>query len=338
MLEKPTLKFLFVLAILLLFAYLVYPTYRFNTLSEEKKQRMKVENPDAYEDLLEKSIKLGLDLQGGMNLVMEVDVQSLLDKLAKNKDERFQNALQAAAERAENEDVNVIDAFEEEIRQRGADIALYYGTRERRSRQEIINYLHEQEEESIDRTLEILRNRVDQFGVSEPNIQKQGNKRIIIELAGITDRQRALELVGKTAKLEFRLLEEQEVTQRVASRINEYLTGGLEEEEDTVETEEAPQDTTEAPQDTAVATPEELFGEGEEFDTTEFDTTGLAEGEAEAEQGKELFYIAPRNIVIKENNVLRFHKVVQDSVVQNIIQQEAGDAQFLLGKMDPRME
>ncbi|RMF54729.1 MAG: protein translocase subunit SecD, partial [Calditrichaeota bacterium] len=176
----------------------------------------------------------------------------------------------------------------------------------------------------------------DQFGVSEPSIQKQGHNRIIIELAGITDRKRALELVGKTARLEFRLLKEPQVAQRVASRINEYLMGQVSEEDTSkvlAETKEATKDTTKP----EGLTEEALLGQTTSEDTTAItDTTALAQNENEF--GESLFFASGRGLSIPELMIPRFHKVLEDPKVQEIIQQEAGDAELLLGKIDPRVK
>ncbi len=78
-------------------------------------------------------------------------------------------------------------------------------------------------EDAVDRALEIIRNRVDKFGVAEPLIQKQGQDRIVVELPGITDRARAISLIGQTAQLEFKLLEPAENLQAIIDRIDRAL-------------------------------------------------------------------------------------------------------------------
>ena len=85
---------------------------------------------------------------------------------------------------------------------------------------DILASLNEQADDAINRVLEILQNRVDQFGVSEPTIQKQGNRRIIVELAGIQDSDRARSLLQSTAQLEFCLVKSPEVTNDILSQID----------------------------------------------------------------------------------------------------------------------
>lgn len=331
-----TVKSVIILFFLILFLYLLYPTIKFNyLLSSSDKERLKIEDPKAYEKLLDRSIKLGLDLQGGMHVVMEVDVEELVKALAKNKDTRFEEAWKEAKEITDKTDADFITVFAQKLEEKGADLARYFGTKSRKNKDEIISYLRKQSEEAINRSLEIIRNRVDEFGVSEPTIQKQGNNRIIVELAGITDPSRVRKLLGKTALLEFRLLKDEQITQNVAAKINEYIKGKLGKEsaaEDTSKTTE--------PQDTSVVTPEELFGESEEAapDTVKKDSATLARERLFKEN---LFFIHPgdpQRLLVPEENVERLKLILEDPEIQKIIQNEAGDAEFLWGKKDPSGE
>jgi len=328
-----TVKSVIIIFFLILFLYLLYPTIKFNyLLSASDKERLKLEDPKTYEKLLDKSIKLGLDLQGGMHVVMEVDVEELVKALAKNKDSRFEEAWKEAKEIVAKEDADFITVFALKLEEKGADLARYFGTKSRKDKDEIISYLRKQSEEAINRSLEIIRNRVDEFGVSEPTIQKQGTNRIIVELAGITDPARVRKLLGKTALLEFRLLKDEQITQNVAAKINEYIKGKIS-KEDTSKVSE--------PQDTSVVTPEELFGKTEEEaapDTTEKDSAALAREKLFKEN---LFFIHPgdpQRLLVPEENVARLKLILEDPDIQKIIQNEAGNAEFLWGKMDPTGE
>lgn len=316
-----------------LFLYLLYPTIKFNYLmSKTAKDDMKLEDPPAYEKLLDNSIKLGLDLQGGMHVVMEVDVEELAKALAKNKDQRFTEAWQEARNIAASEDRDFLTVFAQQLSAKGADLARYYGTKSMREQGDILKYLRTQTTDAVNRSLEILRNRVDQFGVSEPTIQKQGSKRIIIELAGITDPQRVRGILGQTALLEFRLLKEQQITQNVASRINEYIKGALS-EVDTLE--KQPEE-----KDTSVVRPEELFGEAAEavVDTAKRDSASM---EREKLFKENLFFAYPgdpQRLLVPRENEVRLKRVLQDPAIQNIIKTEGGEAEFLWGKLDPSGE
>jgi SecD/SecF fusion protein len=328
-----TVKAVIIVFFIFLFLYLLYPTIRFNYfLNASEKENLKIVDPSSYEKLLDNSIKLGLDLQGGMHVVMEVDIEELSRALARNKDERFEEAWSEAKSISTQEDQDFLNIFAEKLEDRGADLARYYGTKSLREKDEIIKYLREQSNEAINRSLEILRNRVDEFGVAEPTIQKQGTKRIIIELAGITDPQRVRGILGKTALLEFRLLKEQQITQNVASKINEYIKGEVE-EIDTLETPE--------PRDTSVVRPEELFGEIEGdtvADTTGKDSLSLAREQLFKEN---LFFSYPgdpQRLLVPQENEARVKYVLENEEIQNIISTEAGDSEFLFGKIDPSGE
>ncbi|NOX38067.1 MAG: protein translocase subunit SecD [Calditrichaeota bacterium] len=326
-----TIKLSVVVFLILMFAYFVYPTIQFQFLmSKEDRARLQIEDPQKYNRLLDRSIRLGLDLQGGMHVVMEVDVKELLRSLAKNKDDRFDEALEYAAKVSQLGEEDFITAFAEKLESLGADLARYYGSRRLRDRNEILDYLREQTEEAVNRSLEILRNRVDQFGVAEPTIQKQGSHRIIIELAGITDPERVRRLLGETALLEFRLLKEPEIVVNVAKRINDYLRGKAEEADTTAENQQ------ETPADTSEISAEELFGQAG-GDTAAEDTAAVTEEEALFREN--LFLLHPQNryvLLVAKQNEARLRKVLQDPEIQRIVEEEAGDAELLIGKPDPR--
>jgi preprotein translocase subunit SecD len=327
-----TVKSVIILFFIVLFLYLLYPTIKFNYfLDAAKKENLKLVDPKSYERLLDKSIKLGLDLQGGMHVVMEVDIEELSRALAKNKDARFEEAWSEASAISIQEDEDFLALFSQKLEEKGADLARYYGSKSRREKNEILTYLRDQSTEAINRSLEILRNRVDQFGVSEPTIQKQGAKRIIIELAGITDPQRVRGILGKTALLEFRLLKDQQITQNVASKINDFIKGEVVEEDTVAKPEE---------KDTSVVRAEELFGEVEETiaDTTESDSLSLLREQLFKEN---LFFSYPgdpQRLLVPRENETRLKRIMEVPDIQEIIATEAGDSEFLWGKLDPTGE
>ncbi|MFH0765193.1 MAG: protein translocase subunit SecD, partial [Calditrichota bacterium] len=87
----------------------------------------------------------------------------------------------------------------------------------------VLSQLNKEAEDAINRSLEILRNRIDQFGVSEPSIQKKGSRRIVLELPGVQDPSRARDLIGRTALLEFKLLADGEKSQEFIKNVDSYL-------------------------------------------------------------------------------------------------------------------
>jgi preprotein translocase subunit SecD len=319
------MKLFLILAVFALSLYLLYPTYKLSQMSDAEEESLEIEDRNAIIDLKSKSVNLGLDLQGGMHVILEVDVKELLYQLAKNKNEAFTEALDETAIEIQDSDENFITVFNRNLKDRGSRLVRYYGSRELSSEDDVISYLRDQTSETVTRAKEILTNRVDEFGVSEPIIQQQGDNRIIIELAGITDPTRVRQLIGKTAKLEFRLLKDREILLAVAEKMHEYVQSQI-----------APMDTTEeevddegAEADTSVSL-DELFG-SEDSQEAAIDTSGKEEDEL-FEQ--DLFFLHPssqRTLLIPIEKKEKFREFLTLEDIQKIIQDEAGDVEFLWG-------
>jgi len=187
------------------------------------------ENYEAIQAAQERSLKLGLDLLGGMHVTMEVRVDELLRGLAQDPDESFEAAVQTASERNRAEGISVIDAFVEEFETRDPDARLsrYFRNPERNitrrsSNEEVAEYLRAQSDEAVERAIEIIRNRVDRYGVTEPSIQRQGSRRVVVELPGVDDPDRVRNLLRGTAQLEFRLMADPEELTRSLQDIIAY--------------------------------------------------------------------------------------------------------------------
>ncbi len=169
-----------------------------------------------------KAIKKGLDLQGGTYLVYEVDLPKLLEQLARNKDDRFEQIVQAAMTEAQATGGDFFDVLRKHFEQNNLRLSRYFG-KIGESDDKIITDLRREAEDAIDRTLEKLRYRIDQFGVSEPSIHKQGGHRIVVELAGVQDVERAKKIIGTTALLEFKLEKDPEVVQATIEAVDRVL-------------------------------------------------------------------------------------------------------------------
>ena len=176
-----------------------------------------------------KAIKLGLDLQGGTYLVYEVDLPQLLQNLAKVKDRNFESAIKKTVEKVQTANEDFFDVLQEIFQEHQLRLRRYFGGA-RDSDETIITELKKEAEDAVARTLEVLRNRIDQFGVSEPSITKQGAHRIVIELAGIQDVERAKGIIGATALLEFQIEKETEVITAVLNDINRVMKKQLSKE------------------------------------------------------------------------------------------------------------
>ncbi len=172
-----------------------------------------------------KKINLGLDLQGGMHLVLEVDsdksVESTIERMIPEiRSELKSERIRIAAITPENKTRIAIKVQEGDDTQKLEDFfkSNYKNMKFSNPKREngyVYFYMELSHEESkhikdmaVRQALETIRNRIDQFGVSEPDIRLQGEKRILIQLPGIKDTDRAKELIGKTALLEFKLLDE----------------------------------------------------------------------------------------------------------------------------------
>ncbi len=150
-------KLLGVLAVTALSLWSLFPSYQFYSMTPAQRQAME---PAKLAQLRKQSIHLGLDLQGGLQLMLEVDKSRLSAAEAKD---------------------------------------------------------------AVERAREIINNRIDQFGVAEPLIQIEGTDRITVQLPGLTDRTRAIELIGKTALLEFKLVRSAEEQRALFQRLDSWL-------------------------------------------------------------------------------------------------------------------
>ena len=202
----------------------LWPSVKYQQLSSEDIEDMR--ESGTLETLENKIIKQGLDLKGGIYIVLEVDLPTLVTTLAINKDAKFERTVNDVRNiLAENPQRKFFTVFTEKISENGLRLPRYYDVDYGAKAEDILNSIREQADDAINRVLEILQNRVDQFGVSEPTIQKQGNRRIIVELAGIQDSERARALLQSTAQLEFFLVKSPEVTNDILSQIDKVVKG-----------------------------------------------------------------------------------------------------------------
>ena len=217
-----TILFVFGLGI-----YALLPSLRYAIMDEENKSKLSDEQIDYFES---RSIKQGLDLKGGIYIVLEVDLPQLIDNLAKNKDNNFNDFLVKLKSEYNNSSSDFFTVFEELADDKSLKLPRYfinYG----KTKDQIITQLSLQSEDSIKRVIEIIQNRVDQFGVAEPTIQKQGNNRVIVELAGIEDSERARDLLQSTALLELMIVKNVESTNAIIRQIDSIVSSEKTEEE-----------------------------------------------------------------------------------------------------------
>jgi len=206
-----------------------------------KKDSVLSNNPD-YRSAREKRIKLGLDLQGGMYLVMEVNTAKLLEKLARDPDDQFKQILKSAESESKDSDENVVSILARKMKQQGIRMSRYFGSI-REDDAAITSKLLQQESDAVTRAIEIISNRVNQYGVSEPEIQKQGSRRIIVQLPGIAREEEAKRLLQGSALLEFKLVKDPEFAIPIMNQIDQALAGKLKDSTATDKTTAAKTDT-----------------------------------------------------------------------------------------------
>jgi len=193
-----------------------------------------------HDDMLDaklRRMKLGLDLQGGMRVVLEVDIIQLLDDLAKNKDDKFHSIVKEVRNETASNDISIIPIFTQKFKDDTISLSRYYGSRHD-DNNKITSMLEDEAGKAVDRATEIVNNRVNQYGVSEPTIQKQGGRRIIVELPGVKDENEVRQLLQGTAMLEFRMLKDPQISYKVMESVDKFLTGKL--ETDTIASSAAP--------------------------------------------------------------------------------------------------
>jgi SecD/SecF fusion protein len=159
-----------------------------------------------------------------MRVVLEVNTGKLLQKLAKNPDDRFNTILTQAEKQAQTSDQSVVDIVTQKLENENIRLSRYFGNI-RQSDNEIVSELKKDADDAVSRAQEIIRNRVDQYGVSEPSIQRQGSRRIIVELPGVTREEEAKQLLQGTALLEFKILKDPQVAISIMKKIDDVLAG-----------------------------------------------------------------------------------------------------------------
>ncbi|MGC9023171.1 MAG: protein translocase subunit SecDF, partial [Dissulfurimicrobium sp.] len=207
-------KFLLVAALTIISALIVYPSFSNNV-------------PDWFKKYLySEGLKLGLDLQGGMYLTLQVDVDQAVKNAAELAAKDLKDTLGrkqitvVMKQTAKPGEITYLLPNAESLARVEAIIKEEFpnlritGERQEGNFPEISIGLSAHEEKfirdnAVDQSLEIIRNRIDQFGVAEPVIVRQGSQNIVVQLPGVKDPKRAINLIGQTAQLEFKLVDDE---------------------------------------------------------------------------------------------------------------------------------
>ena len=175
---------------------------------------VKVYFGQTYKEVQNHEINLGLDLKGGMNVMLQVQLEDLVRALSgNNTTPEFQRAIALAKERSVNSQNDFISLFADAWKEvaPGTRLAQVFGTYEMRDRikpestdDQVVSVIKEEAESAVANSFNVLRNRIDRFGVTQPSIQKIGNTgRILVELPGVKEPERVRKLLQGTASLEF---------------------------------------------------------------------------------------------------------------------------------------
>jgi SecD/SecF fusion protein len=167
-----------------------------------------------YRECKEKELNLGLDLRGGMNVILEVTVVDIVRSMSNfSTDSTFNRAINNALKAQTNSQKDFVSLFYDEYKKADPDgkLATIFSTLELKDKvkfestnDQVIEVIRKEAEDAVDRSFNILRTRIDKFGVTQPNIQKLDiSGRILIELPGVKDKERVRKLLQGTANLEF---------------------------------------------------------------------------------------------------------------------------------------
>ena len=167
-----------------------------------------------FKGVQSKELNLGLDLKGGMNVMLQVQLEDLVKALSGNSTEpEFLQALELAKSRSVTSQSDFITLFAEAWKEvsGGQRLSAVFGTYEMRDKikpessdDEVVSVIKAEAESAVSNSFNVLRNRIDRFGVTQPSIQKIGNTgRILVELPGVKEPERVRKLLQGTASLEF---------------------------------------------------------------------------------------------------------------------------------------
>jgi len=188
-----------------------YQSY-IDSISGEPVYNLLVKNY-TFRECKERELNLGLDLKGGMNVTLEVSVVDLIRSMANNsQDPTFNKAIADAEMQQKDSQKDFVTLFGEAFAKAdpNAKLAAVFSTMDLQDRitfnstnEDVIKVIREESDAAISRSFNILRSRIDKFGVTQPNIQQLGSGRILVELPGVKEPERVRKLLQGTAKLEF---------------------------------------------------------------------------------------------------------------------------------------
>ena len=324
MTKNLTPRYLIIALILFWAISSLLPTWKHQRLSEEKKEEMRINGE--LENLESKVIRQGLDLKGGMYIVLEADIPALILNLASVRDDRLLNIIEKTKAKASNPSFDIFKIFESEVKEDGIKLSRYYpgyGA----SLEDILMALKTESDDAINRVLEILQNRVDQFGVSEPTIQKQGKHRIVVELAGIKDSERARALLQSTALLEFYLVKNNSITNQLISQLDEILKNENNKDEILIKPGSSDKKNENKNDNNETKQVSELFSQEETSDKDSLLSEEVKNIFDDAPFSS-LLTALPGDIGVDQKNIYTLKKLIENTKVQKILSNANGQILF----------
>ena len=218
MLDNLKFRWALISIILLSSLYFIYPTFEYYVLNKESKEQS--------------SIQLGLDLKGGLNIILELDEYILIKKLAKKKlSQQSATELDKILDTSHKNSIanksSIIDELSIIAKSNHVKLNKFYSNLSKSSNNEdIINEIKNQQIYAMKSIVDVMRNRIqehDQYGLGEPSIQQLGSNRLVVELAGILDVSRAKEYIQRTADFELSLVKTQNEYSNILSNIKDYM-------------------------------------------------------------------------------------------------------------------
>ena len=229
MFENLKTRFVIIFAVIGFATYFILPTLKlYNSNYTNQLERQNLEK---------QSIGLGLDLKGGLRITLELDEPIFLRRLVKkNLSSQSKTELDVLLNEAifnsNNNNTEVIKELINTVNEKSINLNKFYSNLSTSSdNNEIISKIKEQKNYAMESILEIMRNRItehDQYGVGEPSIQRIGNNRLVVELAGITDLQKAKEYIQRTADFELTLVRSQSLLVDSMTKISDYVRNNKE--------------------------------------------------------------------------------------------------------------
>mgnify|MGYP003321725951 FL=1 len=321
-----TPRYLIILVILGWSFYSLWPSIKYQNLSSEDKESLREQGK--LSQIESRVIRQGLDLKGGMFIALEADIPALVKNLASNRNEKFNNLLsEVSNDFKSDENANYFDIFRTKIQNSSIKIVRYFHE-SGSNLVDIIIALEQETEDSINRVLEILQNRIDQFGVAEPTIQKQGKYRILVELAGVQDSDRARTLLQSTALLEFYLVKNSAATNEIIVQLDNILKKAVSSEDlESLIAESTIDDKTnnekQSPDDN-VTTIDEIFGE---TDVATSDSSNLKSDLIIDSPLQSLIEFVQGDMVVKSKNLYALKKLLNEEGAKLKLKSSTG--QFL---------